>query len=230
MKISAILSRTCAAESHQHADRWAGSAIAAALLALAPPGAAQAQNSERERPVTDDTVTAGDVVTSPLKDLNIAKDPIPPLLIEARKAPYDREGITQCSDIAAKVTELDAILGDDLDLVTEDEGNPISAGRVAKWAVSSFIPFRGLLRELTGAKEHEQRFRDAIAAGLMRRAYLKGIGQTMKCAYPARPLTKEEASRIIALRLAEERKENDGENDEEGNVRQPLYTPGEPAK
>lgn len=223
MKTSVTRSGICAADKARRTERLAGLGLAV-VLALAPLSPAQAQDNDGERPVTDDTVTAGDVVTSPLKDLNIAKDPIPPLLINAREAPYDRDGVRTCSDIEGKVRELDAILGDDLDLVTEDERNPISAGRVAKWAVGTFIPFRGLLRELTGAKDHERKFRDAIAAGLMRRAYLKGVGQNMKCAYPARPLTPAEAKRIIEMRLVAEEQAKNGIEREEPSVRKPLYT------
>lgn len=223
MKTSVTHSGICAADNPRRSSIRAAVALAAAL-ALAPITAAQAQDDDGQRPVTDDTVTAGDVVTSPLKDLNIAKDPIPPLLIEAREAPYDRKGVRTCKEIAAKVRELDTILGDDLDLVTEDERNPISAGRVAKWAVGTFIPFRGLLRELTGAKDHERKFRDAIAAGLMRRAYLKGVGQNMKCAYPARPLTPAEAKRIIEMRLVAEEQAENGTENVAPPVRKPLYT------
>lgn len=88
----------------------------------------------------------------------------------------------------------------------------------------NFYPVSRTLRELTGAKDHERKFRDAIAAGLMRRAYLKGVGQNMKCSYPARPLTPAEAKRVIEMRLVAEEQAENGTESIEPNVRKPLYT------
>src|ERR1019366_1793418 len=42
-----------------------------------------------QRPVTDQTVTAKDVVNTPLSDLNVNKRQIPPVLTEAVERPYD---------------------------------------------------------------------------------------------------------------------------------------------
>jgi len=165
------------------------------LLALSLPAAAQTKDKEPEKPVTDDTVTVGDVATTPLSDLNITRDEIPALLIRARQAPYDTTGLKKCGPIATAVGQLDAILGDDLDIAGE-KSTAVTAGRVAKWAVSRFIPFRGLIREISGASEHERQFQDAIVAGMMRRSYLKGLGEAKGCKYPARPADEETIRRI----------------------------------
>lgn len=58
---------------------------------------------------------------------------------------------------------------------------------MAKNVVASFIPFRGILRELSGAAGQERDWRAAIYAGSVRRGFLKGLGQQKGCAYPARP-------------------------------------------
>ena len=53
--------------------------------------------------------------------------------------------------------------------------------------MSDFIPFRSLVREATGASEHERKLRSAFQGGVARRAYLKGVGAQLGCAPPAAP-------------------------------------------
>jgi hypothetical protein len=129
---------------------------------------------------------AKDVAMTPLTDLNLSKDDIPPVLLVAATDPYASDGLKKCKDIAAAVAELDSVLGPDMD-VAENDNDRISWGKVATSAVGSFIPFRGILRELTGAAEHKRAFQTAIYAGAVRRGFLKGLGQQKGCAYPARP-------------------------------------------
>ena len=93
---------------------------------------------------------------------------------------------SDCHGIRREVADLDAVLGDDFDTAPPPERELTPTG-VAQKVVGFFIPFRGIIREISGANSHEYQFREAIAAGLMRRAYLKGLGQQMGCPYPARP-------------------------------------------
>ena len=44
-----------------------------------------------------------------------------------------------------------------------------------------------MVREATGASEHERQLRAAYERGVARRAYLKGVGAQMGCAPPASP-------------------------------------------
>lgn len=168
-------------------------------LTFAPAGPAMAQEPaggqkpETERPITDDTVTAGDVALTPLSDLNLTRDEIDALLVQARANPYDMTGLHRCSDIVAAVTQLDALLGEDLDSADAKERG-VSPGRIAQWAVGRFIPFRGLIREVSGARAHERKVRDAVVGGMMRRSFLKGMGQQKGCRYPARPARLEEVA------------------------------------
>ena len=62
-------------------------------------------------------------------------------------------------------------------------------GRVAKAVVGSFIPFEGVIREISGANGHDRRLQSAIAAGSARRSFRKGTGQARGCTHPARPAT-----------------------------------------
>lgn len=185
---------------------------AAALTVLPAPLAADDTEAEKTV-VTDESVSARDVAATPIQDLNLDKDEIPPLLIEAQKDPYGTTGLSTCRNYAAAIGELDAYLGADFDVI-EMEKRKLSVGGVAQSVVGAFIPFRGVIREISGANKHEEQLRDAILAGMMRRAFLKGMGLKLGCAYPARPADEATKGRLIkaaeeAKALEEEKDEND---------------------
>ncbi|QZH74951.1 MAG: hypothetical protein JY451_15120 [Erythrobacter sp.] len=166
-------------------------ALAAAGLALtATPAMAQDDVSDREPDLIDAAMT-------PLTDLNLARDPIPAVLIAARSDPYANRGMADCAAILSGIGDLDAVLGDDYDTRVARERR-LTPGGVAQRAVGMFIPFRGIIRELSGANNHEFEFREAIVAGQMRRAYLKGLGEARGCPYPARPATPDMVARLDA--------------------------------
>lgn len=127
-------------------------------------------------------------MATPVTDLNLRKDEIPALLIAAQDRPYDVTGLSRCAQIASAIGELDAVLGEDID-VAQERDRRTSAGRIAQSAIGSFIPFRGLIREISGANAQERKLQTAIYAGSVRRAFLKGIGQQRGCRYPARSAT-----------------------------------------
>ncbi|MBV8123860.1 MAG: hypothetical protein JOY60_03330 [Burkholderiaceae bacterium] len=136
--------------------------------------------------------------TAPLGDLNLIKSRIPELLIDAQKAPYQWPADLSCEKLADQINGLTAILGPDLDVPRQDDtsdwaskgGNAV--GDAAVGALQGFtggiIPFRGWVRKLTGAEQHAKDVVAAVAAGTVRRAYLKGVGQARGCAAPAAPL------------------------------------------
>lgn len=156
--------------------------LAVAAAAITPPAAAR----DSDQPAAAREPDAQDVAMTPLTDLNLAKDEIPAVLVNAAIDPYSSDGLTGCPAIQAGIAALDEALGPDMDIVN-GESDRISTGRMAKSVVASFIPFRGILRELTGAAEQERDWRAAIYAGSIRRGFLKGLGQQKGCAYPARP-------------------------------------------
>jgi hypothetical protein len=167
---------------------------AAALVSL--PATASAQNKpadpsraeEPAKPITERDVGAKDVALTPLTDLGLRKGEIPQLLIDAQYWPYDLTGLTRCPQIAAAIGQLDAVLGDDIDVAIA-KGQSVLPGRVAQSVVGSFIPFRGVIRELSGASAQDRRVQAAIYAGMARRSFLKGVGQQRGCRYPARSAT-----------------------------------------
>ena len=131
---------------------------------------------------------AEDVATQPVEDIGIDKREIPEVLQEITEDPYSLSGLRTCKAIGAAVTELDAVLGDDLDVKQDkdrDQKRKETAGRVGGMIVNSLIPFRSLIREVSGAASRERRYNEAVYAGVARRSFLKGIGQQRGCKYPA---------------------------------------------
>lgn len=181
-------------------------ALLLALLALPagalaqeakPVDAKPAEQKEPDKPVTEREPSMGDAVATPASDLNLKKDAIPPLLLTAQERPYSLAGLRRCTDLSAAITELDAVLGPDIDLPV-DPKTGLTAGRVAQAAVGSFIPFRGLIRELSGANSQERKIQVAVQAGFARRAYLKGVGEARGCRYPARAAGPAEIAALAA--------------------------------
>lgn len=175
----------------------------------------------------DPDPSARDIALTPLGDLNLERDQVPQLLLDARAAPYDDSGLDDCNDVRRLVGDLDAILGDDYDTLAPTDRD-VSAANIAQRVVGSFIPFRGIIREISGANEYERDFREAIAAGMMRRAYLKGRGQAMGCPYPASPAPPELVARLQAM-TAETQGEENGNvtttDDGTAFVSQPVIQP-----
>lgn len=158
-----------------------GAALALSACATRP------QQAARPASVTGDNPTAIDVALTPVEDLNLRKDPIPPILLQARsEGPYATNNTASCAGIAQELGMLKAVLGEDYD-TAEATGRELTPEAVAQKVVAYLIPFRSVIREVSGANKHEWEFRQAISAGLMRRAYLKGRGEEMGCPYPARP-------------------------------------------
>lgn len=149
-------------------------------------------------------VRAEDVAMSPLSDLNVRKKNVPVVLDMAMAKPYDLAGIKSCKGLTTAIMDLDVALGDDIDVATgektdmETVGN--SAGAIAKSVLGSFIPFRGVVRELSGANAQEKLWDRALYAGTARRAFLKGMGEQRGCAWPARSATPAVLARLSAER------------------------------
>jgi hypothetical protein len=133
-----------------------------------------------------------DAATTPLSDLNVVRADIPPVLAAAQKAPYSAPADKSCGALTADVQALDAALGADLDTPATGS-NPSLIERGANDALRSaaegVIPFRGWVRKLSGAERYSRDVAAAIAAGTIRRAYLKGLGAAAGCAAPAAPRT-----------------------------------------
>lgn len=130
---------------------------------------------------------ATEVAKTPLRDLNIDGKDIPQVLQTAALNPYATDGMRKCAAIVSEIAALDSALGADYDIAVEGDGDRLNEGRIGQSVVGSIIPFRGIVRELTGAASNDRTLRAAYTAGMVRRAFLKGWGLGRGCAYPARP-------------------------------------------
>jgi hypothetical protein len=184
-------------------SRLAGLALATVLSACAggpkqsPPAPI---TSGSEKPAAAENAV-GQAVTTPLSDFNLVQAPIPAVLREAHKSPYASPADTGCEHLAQQVQALDEVLGTDLDepptatnpgLVergSKEVGN--AAAGALKSAAEGIVPFRGWVRKLSGAERYSKEVAAAIAAGTVRRAYLKGLGDARGCAVPAAPQHRE---------------------------------------
>ena len=139
----------------------------------------------------------GDAVTAPLDDLNLRRQEIPTVLLQAESNPYDLRNLNHCRTIAAEIARLDEALGPDTDAPPSQDGSYMSeraadaaaaaALDAVRDTVTDFIPARSWVRRLTGADAHSKHVQSAIQAGLRRRAFLKGVGMQRNCAPPAAP-------------------------------------------
>ena len=147
----------------------------------------------------------GSAATAPLEDLNLRRQLIPTVLLQAEANPYDLRNLDQCRPIAAEVARLDEALGPDTDEPPSPDGRFLSeraadaassaALDAVRGSVTDFIPGRSWIRRLSGAEAHSRHVQSAIQAGRMRRAFLKGVGMQRNCAPPAAPSWFEPRSR-----------------------------------
>jgi hypothetical protein len=161
--------------------------LLAPLLILQCATVAGAQSGSSSNGSLNKSPTAGDVAETPLRDVNLKKTKIPPVLERAAEAPYTLASLNSCGRIAAQVRQLDAALGEDID-VAHARGHAFTPGRLAQSVVDSFIPFGGIIKEVSGANAEQRRLQAAVAAGFARRGFLKGVGLSRHCPAPARPV------------------------------------------
>lgn len=128
-----------------------------------------------------------EVAKTPLRDLNIDSRDIPEVLQAATRDPYATAGLAKCSAVVRAIADLDRVLGADYDIAMDDGEKRLSQGRIGQSVIGGLIPFRGVVREATGAAEADRNERAAFTAGMVRRSFLKGWGLGRGCAYPARP-------------------------------------------
>jgi len=175
--------------------------FAAAVLALSLAGCADTGTA---RGAAREGLQVQKAVEAPLADLNLVQQKIPPVLLAAVKAPYALPSQRACADLANEVQALDAALGPDTPATPTDPGlvargtNALgdAANDALRGAAESVIPLRGWLRRLDGAERHSREVAAAIAAGSVRRAYLKGVGQALGCSMPAAPRSALAASAV----------------------------------
>jgi len=140
---------------------------------------------------TQQQKSAVTAATSPLTDLNLVQSKIPEALRSAHVAPYAIPADNNCEQLTTEILSLDDALGPDLDApaTATDPGLIERAGDlVSDQAVSAIrhtaegvVPFRSWVRKLSGAERHSRQVDAAIAAGIVRRAFLKGLRTNKAC-------------------------------------------------
>ncbi|MFW0778227.1 MAG: hypothetical protein ACN2B6_10990 [Rickettsiales bacterium] len=147
------------------------------------------------RTISGSVTGAIDTVQTPLVDLNIKRSEIPEHLQSLSGNPYDLPSPLQCKVMSKELADLDVLLGPDMqkneDGEAEDKGHygyvEDGASMLQSSAIgfvtskASIIPFRGIVRKITGAEKHSKALALAYQSGKLRRAYLKGLSSALKC-------------------------------------------------
>jgi hypothetical protein len=146
------------------------------------PQAKTTQRTTHER-ITETGRTAGRIGSQPAVDVGAKKTVVPPVLERAIAAPYGPAGTTNCGQIRSGIGDLSAALGADF-----GAGSQTNEDRASKLAeaggqtvVNSILPFRGLVREISGAAPAQRRLNAAMDAGYARRGYLRGLARAKGC-------------------------------------------------
>jgi hypothetical protein len=162
-----------------------------ALVAFASPASSQSLKTAEDAQKSSLT----HAITAPLRDVNLMRSKIPTVLRDALDDPYRRPAPANCSGIIDEVSQLNDALGDDLD--ADNVRKVTLRGRAKEEALnaiaglaSDVIPFRGWVRKITGAERHDKTIQQSIAAGAVRRGYLKGLGEARGCNPPGTPMHK----------------------------------------
>jgi hypothetical protein len=175
------------------------------LLAIAVPLLAACASKSEPPPQKIQTTSdankdgIGGAAQAPLRDMNLVRTKIPPVLLEAMADPYARPPGKKisCDTLIMLVAPLDLALGEDVDRRPPEDDEDLMdrgkrmAGSAAFGAMASaaqdLIPMRGWVRKLSGAEKHDKLVQHAVASGAIRRAYLKGLGEARGCNPPATP-------------------------------------------
>lgn len=151
------------------------------MLAALSSGCATASASPPAAPTMRSQMD--DAVTQPLRDLSLMHDDPAAVLMAARAAPYATPQPATCAALAPRIAELDLALGHDLDDPSSLNSLDSMAGALVSGAIRDAVglPFRGVLRRLSGAEARDRELRAYVLAGIVRRAFLKGVAQANNC-------------------------------------------------
>lgn len=143
----------------------------------------QAEPVSPQSPAYSAGATVADIAMQPAKDIGVKKTNIPPVLTAAEASPYSLSDASNCTQMAKALSELDEVLGADYTVERLPEEN--RAGKIAeaggRAVVNSIIPFRGIVREVTGAAAADRAMASAVDAGIARRGFLRGLSTAQGC-------------------------------------------------
>jgi hypothetical protein len=127
--------------------------------------------------------TVADIAMQPAKDIGVKKTSIPPVLAAAEASPYALADASNCAQMAQALSELDEVLGADytVERLPAENRNAKIAEAGGRAVVNSIIPFRGIVREVTGAAAADRAMAAAVDAGIARRGFLRGLSTAQGC-------------------------------------------------
>jgi hypothetical protein len=104
---------------------------------------------------------------------------VPQLLKDIKADPYKAPGNPVCDTVPLEIREISDLIGPDLDAqATSDDRSLASRGAdVAR----GLVPYRGVVRFVTGANKKDEELHEAIMAGYARRGFLRGVQMNLKC-------------------------------------------------
>jgi len=156
------------------------------LLIVADAAYAMQEDQDQQNRAEQIGDAAGQIAVTPLSDLNLRGGDIPQILVDIQD-PYAPPQRRVCSVLAQEVSDLTAVLGPDIDEEPAEENDDETTEAIGSAVSSAIIPFRGLVRRLSGAQARDRRIQELYLRGVTRRAYLKGMGRVLGCRPPAAP-------------------------------------------
>ncbi|MFT4251599.1 MAG: hypothetical protein QM608_03850 [Caulobacter sp.] len=173
---TALMATACASQPSYPAKP----APAASAAKPPPPPAKDSDGDGRPDGWREKSMEIG---TQPVRDVGLSKKKIPPVLEEALADPYSLKGLKSCASLTAQIVRLNEVLGPDYK--TGNEYSENRAGKLAeaggKTLINSIIPFRSLVREISGAAPADRHLEALGDAGLARRGFLRGVHQKQGC-------------------------------------------------
>lgn len=120
----------------------------------------------------------GAAIQQPLRDLNLVQEEPAQVVRRAAAAPYVEP--PDCRTARLEHRRLEGALGRDLDDPSAGSGaiEGLAAGLIREVAG---LPFRGVVRRITGAEKADRELRQAVVAGVARRGYLRGWMAAREC-------------------------------------------------
>lgn len=165
----------------------------------------------------------------PFRDVSVMRENPPDVLIHAAQGPYALPGDGGCSAILAEIAALDLVLGPDLDATDRPPSRSnTDVASLVSGAVGGIIglPYRSIVRTLSGAENRARVVREAIFAGMVRRAFLKGVAHADNCAATsATPSASPAASSVSVAEPSIPQPDTSASSAPQGNASEPSAPP-----
>jgi hypothetical protein len=108
---------------------------------------------------------------------------VPQYLKDVKADPYKAPAAPACQSVPAEIQQINDLIGPDLDAAADNKDKSLVAR--GEGVARSLVPYRGVVRFVTGANKKDDELREAIMAGYARRGFLRGVELNLKCNQPA---------------------------------------------